>query len=211
MTTTDEPMITNGLPAITETFARPRGRGVPEYPTYTFKGSGETCRVRRLSPITMQRLQQAIIAEARAYPPDHEHAYPQPPAERIAVGGGPERDEPNPNDPAYKDRLAKWETWAQTEIMERFLRIAAVDACIFDPGQIDADHIDRLRRRMASEGAPLPFLPAYTPEENDQILWVQHVCIATNEDLADFVSFLLTRTEVKEPEVAAHIATFPAA
>lgn len=200
----------NGV-AITESFARPRGRQMPEYPVYTFKGSGETCRLRRLSPITMQRLQQGVIAEAKAQPPDHEHAYPRPPVERIAVGGGPERDEPNPNDPAYKERLEQWESWAQTEVMERFLRIAAVDACIFEPDQIDQDRIDRLRRRMASEGAPLPYFPAYTVEENDQIIWVQHVCIGTQDDLTDFVNALIRRTEVKQEEVAAHIATFPPA
>lgn len=200
---------TNGI--VAEAFARPRGRKVPEYPRYTFQGSGETCRIRRLSPITMQRLQQGVLAECKALPPEHEHAYPQPPVERVAVGGGPEREERNPNDPAYKEQLAAWESWAQTEVMERFLRIASVDACLFEPDQIDQEHIDRLRRRMAAEGAPIPFLPAYTPEENDQIVWVQHVCIGTQEDLTDFVQFLIRRTEVRPEEVQAHIATFPPA
>ena len=194
-----------------ESFARTRGRSVPEFPLYTFRDSGVTCRLRRLSPVTMQRIQEAIIREWKALPPEDDRAFPEPPTEPVAIGGGPERDEPNPNDPAYKERLSAWESAVQKEVMERFVRIAALDACLFEPGEIDAAWCERFERRMAAEGSALGIPKHYEGEDRHQIIWVIYHCIGSNQDLSEFVQHLVTRTQIREEEVAAHVATFPAA
>lgn len=196
---------------ITGALPRVPGRTAPAYPPYTFKDSGETCRLRRLSPITMQRLQESVVKEWKRLPAGDERAMPQPPTERIAVGGGPEREEPNPNDPDYKARLLDWEGRVQTEVMERFVRLAAIDACVFEPGQIDADWCARFERRMAAEGAPLNVPDHYEAEERAQIIWVIYRCLGSNDDLKEFVQGLINRTEIKQEDVAAHTATFQTA
>lgn len=190
---------------------RTRGRAAPDYPTYTFKDSGQTCRLRRLSPITTQRIQEAIVREWKKLPADDDRAMPQPPTERIAVGGGPEREEANPNDPAYKERLAAWERRVQGEMIERLIRVAALDACIFEPGVIDTDWTERFERRMNAEGQPLNIPDHYQGDERAQIIWVIYHCLGSQEDLTEFVQHLSRRSEIRQEDVATNIATFQTA
>lgn len=206
MTISDYPTLANpeGAP-------RPRGRAVPAYPLYTFKDSGETCRLRRLSPVTMQRLQEAVVKEWKKLPPDDERAQPQPPVEVITIGGAEQRDEPNKQHPDYLEALSVWESRVTSEVMERFIRIAALDACVFEEGVIDAAWCERFERRMAAEGVALNIPDHYETEERNQIIWLIYRCLGTNQDLKEFVQHLINRSEVKQEEVAAHVATFPTA
>ena len=194
-----------------ETFARPRGRAVPELPLYTFKGSGIQCRLRRLSPVTLQRLQQSIVKEWRKLPPEDDRAMPTPPIELISIGGAEPRPESNPNHPDYQAALKTWNERVGVEVYERLARLAALDACVFEPGDIDEVWCERFENRMRAEGADLNVPDIYSGEERAQIIWVIHRCLGSQDDLNRFLKHVSGQSEITEEAVGDHTATFPTA
>lgn len=199
------------MPTLEEALARPRGRRVPELPLHTFKDSGYTCRLHKLSPMTLQRLLEALRKEAKKKAAGEEGAYPKAPVEMIAVGGGEEIPEENKQDEDYLAKVRAWDAWAINEANERFLRIAAVDACVFPEEEYDEQAITRFRRRMAQERAPLDIPDSYDNDEINRIVWLFHFCFGSNDDTIEFYSALTERASVKAEQVEAEIATFPAA
>lgn len=189
-----------------------RGRRANARPRHLFKDSGIEVELHKLSPTTLQRLAETIRREAAAFPAGHPHKMPEPPIERVDVGGEI-REERNERHPDYLAALEKWSQWAMAQTNERFLRIAAVSA--IEPLDTTQDEIStaasRIRRVMAAEGVELPAFDQYTQEENDRIIWLLHVAISTTEDLQEFYQALTQRNQVQEEAVAAHVATFPAA
>lgn len=189
-----------------------RGRKVNARPRHLFRDTGIEVELHKLSPTTLQRIAEAVRAEARALPSGHEHKMPEPPVERVDMGGEI-REERNETHPDYLAALEKWGRWAMAESNERFLRIAAITA--IEPVGISEDEIReearRVRRVLALEGAEPPYHDKYSPEENDRIIWLLHVAIGTTEDLQEFYQALTQRSNVQEEAVQAHISTFPAA
>lgn len=187
-----------------------RGRRVRPLQRHVFRDSGIEVELRKMGPTTMQRLGEALRRECQKLPPGHPNRLPEAPRERVSVGGE-ERDEVNDQHPDYLAALERWQRWAANEVSERYLRIAAVDYVI--PLDVEEAEIrteaQRVRRRLAGEGAELPYHDQYTPEENDRIVWLLHVAVATAEDLQELYSALLSRSAVSEEAVAAHVATFP--
>lgn len=196
------------MPTLEEALARPRGRRVPELPLHTFKDSGYTCRLHKLSPMTLQRLLEAIRKEAKKKAPNEEGAYPTPPVEMISIGGDAPTPELLTEDEDYQKKLQSWQNWAMQEANERLLRLAAVDACVFPPEEFDQGAIDRFKRRMAQEGAPIDIPESYDGEEVDKIIWLFHFCFGSPEDMTEFYSALTTRSTVTPEKVEAEIATF---
>lgn len=190
---------------------RPRGRRVPPRPRYVFKDTGIEIELHKMSPLTVQRLGEAVRREAKALPEGHEHKYPEPPIEEIEIAGELRR-EANDQHPAHIEALERWSKWGNNQMNERLLRIAAVDTIVpLDSDEEIASQAARVRRRFAAEGVELPIFDQYTPEENDRIVWLQHVAIGSMEDLVEFYQALTQRTAVTEEAIAANVATFPAA
>lgn len=191
---------------------RVRGRRAPARPRHVFRDTGVEVELHKMSPLTMQRIAEAVRREARALPEGHEHRYPEPPVERIEVAGEV-REERNDRHPDHLAALDRWGKWAMNEINERFARLAAVDAVI--PIGITDEEIAaearRVRRRLNAEGVDLPYFDQYTPEENDRIVWLQHVAIGSAEDLQEFYQALTQRIAVTEEAIAESVATFPPA
>jgi hypothetical protein len=189
-----------------------RGRRVRQLPRHVFKDSGIEVELRKLGPTTLQRITEAIRRECMALPAGAEHKYPEAPREVVSVGGE-DREEVNERHPDHLEALERWSRWALNQINERYMRIAAVDAVFpVDMGEDEiAEEVRRVRRVLSAEGVDLPYFDQYTPEENDKIVWLQHVACATREDMNELYTALLNRTTVTEEAVAAHVATFPAA
>lgn len=189
-----------------------RGRRVPARPRHLFRDTGIEVELHKLSPSTIQRIAEVVRAEAKHLPEGHEHKLPEPPIERIEVGGEV-REERNENHPDYLAALEQWGKWAMAQTNERFLRIAAVTAV--EPIDIADAEItaaaNRTRRALAAEGVDLPYFEQYSAAENDRIVWLMHVAIGTSEDLQEFYQALTQRSTVSQEAVQAHIATFPAA
>lgn len=199
------------MPTFEEALARPRGRRVPPLPLHEFKDSGYTCRLHKISPMTLQRLLEAIRKEAKKKAPDEDGAFPKPPLEMISIGGDTPTPEENPTDEDYQKKLRAWDGWAMNEANERLLRIAAVDACVFPSDEFDQEAIDRFKARMAQEGAPIDLPDSYDAVAVDRIVWLFHFCFGSPEDMTDFYNALTTRAAPTPEKVEAEIATFPAA
>lgn len=191
---------------------RPRGRAVPALPSYTFQDTGITVQIRKMSPLTMQRIADTIIAEAKALPAGHEHKYPEPPVQMIAVGGGEPKAEPNPTDPDYQRALQRWGEWAGGEQTRRMLRIAAAEYIVWPDIDLVRFEAARIRRMFAREGATLPPIPdTYTSDEQDAIVFLEHGCFGSDQDLTEFAQYLMTRGQPQEAQIAAATAAFRAA
>lgn len=199
------------MPTFEEAMARPRGRRVPALPLHEFKDSGYSCRLHKISPMTLQRLLEAIRKEAKKKAPGEEGAYPTPPIELISIGGDVPSPEPITEDEDYQKRLLTWQTWAMNEANERLLRIAAVDACVFPPDEFDQAAIDRFKARMAQEGATIALPESYDEDAVDRIVWLFHFCFGSPEDMTEFYNALTTRAAPAPEAVEAEIATFSAA
>lgn len=189
-----------------------RGRRVVGRLRHTFTDSGITVELHKIGPTTLQRIAETIRKEAKALPVGHENRYPDPPVQVVEIAGV-KREEVNPNDPDHKEALDRWGNWAVGQINERLMRMAAVDAVI--PLDQDDEDIkraaDKVRRSMAAEGIDIPYFDAYTPEENDRIVWVSYVCIASLDDFKEFYQALTQRSQVSEEAIQDEAATFRSA
>ena len=189
-----------------------RGRRTNARPRHLFRDTGIEVELHKLSPTTLQRIAEAVRAEARALPAGHEHKMPEPPVERVDMGGEI-REERNENHPDYLAALDRWGKWAMGEANERFMRIAAITA--IEPLDTSDEEMaaaaQRVRRSLSLEGVELPYFDRYTPAENDRIVWLLHVAIGSTEDLQEFYQALTQRSAVSEEGVQAHLATFPPA
>ncbi len=186
---------------------RQRGRSVPSAMTYTFKDTGITVQMHRISPMTIQHLSAAILKECKALPPEHEHAYPQPPVQMVEVGGGKPIPQVHDDDPDYLRKLAEWQAWSSNETSERMLRMMAIDYLIVDDTEI-RPRVEQVRRMLRREGVPLdePMGDDYTQEDRNRIIYLRHVCLGSAEDLSEFSRFLSQRTQPSEEAIQDAVA-----
>lgn len=186
---------------------RQRGRAVPAPMTYTFKDTGITVQMHRMSPMTLNHLNSAILKECKALPPDHEHAYPKPPVQMVAVGGGEPIPQVHDEDPAYIKALAEWQAWSQSETSDRMIRMMAIDYLVVNDDEIQP-RVDQVRRMLRREGVPLdePIGDEYTQEDRNRIVYLRHVCLGSTEDLREFSLFLSQRTQPSEEAIQDAVA-----
>lgn len=171
-----------------------RGRSVSTLPEHTFKDSGITIKIRKVGPTTQQRLAQAIIKER-----------PEPPIPMIDTELGPE---PNAADPAYIAALETWNRETNSELRDRLMLIAALEAEVVIDDVARAD-IARKQRHLKIVGVPYEANPDLTDEENEKVFYILHVAAGTPEDLREFGDAVLRRSVPTEEAVQSQIATFP--
>lgn len=188
-----------------------RGRAVPTLLSYTFQDSGVTVQMHKMSPMTVQHINAAVTRECKALPPEHEHAYPQPPTQLIAVGGGEPIPQVNDGDVDYQRTLAAWQQWAAMEVSRRLMRIVALDYMEVDEGAIK-EVVSYKRRMFKREGIPLDEseMPEerYTDAERDRVVYLEHVCYGSDTDMQEFAQFLMHRTQPQEAQIGDAIAAF---
>lgn len=184
--------------------SKTNGRVVPALPAHTFKDSGITVSLRKLSPLSMN---EAMLAVWREWQADDEpaHKEPQPP---LAKGVGGEL-EPNPADPDYIDAKKEWNKQLLIAGQERWLIFAALDAV---ECEVDTAAVERKRRARRLSGLPpVDARMDATQEEQDKILYVTQICITTAEESAEFIRAVTSRSTPSEEGIQAHIATFQGA
>jgi hypothetical protein len=173
---------------------RVRGRAVPELPLHTFKDSGEQVRLRKLGPVTVQRITEQIRKEAKALPEGHDHKMPEPPVQEVDVAGVV-RHEKNETDPGYLRAMQRWQTWLGGETNERFLRVCAVEGVVPErPEEEWRGMAQRVRSALAREGVALEWFDAYDARENDLIVYLQHVCFGSTQDMQEFYGAMTNRS-----------------
>ena len=182
---------------------RQRGRVPPDLPTHTFKDSGVTVRLHKLSPITSQN----ILAQCQR---DLADTKPQPPMFDQDYGTGKKIQEPHTGHPLYQEKLAAWNAEVNRLANDRLFKLAALDAIELTLGDAERAQIGR-KKRLLKIAAHVEWEddPALTPEENDQLFYVSHICCATPEDLQDFYAAVALRSQPTEAAVEQHKATFP--
>lgn len=170
-----------------------QGRVAPPLPEHTFRDSGITIRIRKVGPTTQQRLAQAIM-----------HETPEPPIPIVETELG---KEPNAADPQYLLAKAEWETKTRSELTNRLLLIAALEAEV----TIDYDarmEIVRRKRHLHLIGIPHEDRADLTDEENERVFYILNVAAASPEDLGEFGQAVLRRSVPTEEAVQSQIATF---
>ena len=181
---------------------RLKGRATPELPAFTFKDSGVTVRLHKLSPMTAQE----VVSQARREMASEE---PQPPMVEVDYGNG-KVTEPHRGHPVYVERHADWEARVQSLANERLFRLACLDAIEVEIGETEKHAIERKKRylriaaRIDHEDDPL-----LTPEENEQLFFITHIACATPDDLREFYQAIIMRSQPTEAAIEAHKASFP--
>lgn len=175
------------------------GRGVPPRVSHTFQDSGITVTLHKLSPMTAQRLNEAIRAE---FPP------PDPPTYEVEYGDQ-KIQEKNDADPAYVARLARWQEQAARLFNERLLKLVCLDAVEVTIGDAEKAAIERKKRSLSRVGVTWEDDPDLDEDENLRYFYVQHCCFGSAEDMRELYIAVNTRSQPTEAAVQAHIDTFP--
>jgi len=176
-----------------------KGRAVPALPSHTFQDTGITVRLRKLSPMTAQRLNEAIRKEL---PP------PSPPTYEVEYGDT-KVHEINDADPTYLARLGRWEQDAARLFNERMLKLVCLDAVEVTIGKAELAEIERKKRNLSRSGIVWEDDPALDDDENLRYFYVQHICFGSGEDMKELYAAVNMRSQPTEAAVQSHIETFP--
>lgn len=178
------------------------GRGVPALPTHTFKDSGITVKLHKLSPMTSQE----IIQQVRREMADDK---PEPPVFEVDYGKG-KVQEPNEAHPVYVARLQRWENAVSREANDRLFKLAAIAAVEMTIDDSVRDQI-KAKKRYLKVGAKLEWTndPDLTDDENDQWFYVTHIACASPEDVKEFYEAIATRSGPTEAAIEQHKGLFP--
>lgn len=176
-----------------------KGRGVPSLPTHTFQDSGVTVRLRKLSPMTSQRLSEAV---RRDFPP------PAPPTYEVEYGNT-KVQEPNDADPTYLARYQRWQEETAKLFNERLLKLVCLDAIEVELGPEEQAEITRKKRSLSVVGVTWEDDPDLSVDENARLFYVQHCCLASPDDMKELYAAVTARSQPTEAAVQAHIDTFP--
>lgn len=188
------------MTVVEHTNGRVKGRAVPPLPTVTFS-SGYTVAVRRLPPMTQQRVAEAIgrLDTVRGM------ARPTPPLVESAVEG---ILEPNEADPDYLAAVERFDSLSKLEFNDRLLLLVCLDAVEVDMTDALREVITRTRRRLAKVGAWQDD-PDLEPDENDRVLFIQHIAAANGNDLQALYRAVAELSEPTPEVVEQHIDSFP--
>lgn len=170
-----------------------QGRIAPPLPEHTFKDSNITIRIRKVGPMTQQRMAQAIQKEV-----------PEPDVPIVQTEMGPEQ---NPADPTYIKAYGAWDRKTTALLSERMMRYAALEAEVTIDDAAKRE-IVRAKRNLALSGAAWAAIEGLTDDENDRVFYILHVCCATTDDLKEFSAAVRQRSVPTEEAVQWHIATF---
>lgn len=178
-----------------------RGRLVPAVPTHTFKDSGITVRLHKLSPMTSQEIIGAVQRERADDKPD-------PPMIEQDYGKG-KIQEPHYGHPVYVDRLQRWQAECNAEANKRLFRLACLAAVEVEMTPEVQAAIVR-KKRLMRIAARLEWIddPDLEPHENDQIFYVTHICCASPEDVQEFYQAIALRSQPTEAAIEQHKQSF---
>lgn len=154
--------------------------------SFTFPDSGITVRIERIAPATKQAIAKALEAE---YPK------PKPPMQEVDYGDGP-RMEANTADPGYLEAIKIQEEQFAIALVERMFVLVKRRIEV----EVDPAAVKRIRDDMEAISTPL--------NGSDKDIYVDHVCISSEEDAQALMKYLMRRSQPTEEAVQEHIDTF---
>lgn len=157
------------------------GRDVPKPGETLTLSTGITVGIRKVSPHTREAIGRSIPK-------------PKPPMIEQDYGDGKTRMEPNEDDAGYQQALAEWQQAIIRKSQEVIYRLGVV---------VDIDHDALTARRAVMEEMGLPVA------ESDHLAYVQHIVVATDEDMQAIVNAVTNKSQPTEEAVEEHLDTFP--
>lgn len=146
---------------------------------FTFKDTGITIQIRKVSPLLAVDIDASIPK-------------PTPPLNKVDYGDGRgEVQEPNYSDPSYLKALEN----RQTEVGLAVIRATILRSIIVN-GDEWKEEVQAYRQFIQdATGAPLA-------EENDLYVYITRVCVGTQDDLNDLVVAITSRSQPTPEEIA---------
>ena len=180
---------------------RAKGRAVPALPTHTFRDSGITVRLHKLSPMTSQEIMLQVKREMRA-------TEPQPPIAEVDYGSG-KILEPHKGHPVYQEKLKEWEAAVNREANERLFHLACLVGVELELDNAALEAIEK-RKRYLKLVAKLEWLdnPDLSEAENNQIFYITHIACASPEDLQEFYQAIAMRSQPTEAAIEQYKSEF---
>lgn len=179
-----------------------KGRAVPPLPSHTFKDSGVTVRLHKLSPMTGQEIHAVVereLADER----------PRPPVVEVDYGQG-KIARPHEGDPVYQELLAAWRKRVNAIANDRLFKVAALLAVELTIGDAERTQIARTKKYLRLAGK-LEWQndPELDEAENDQLFYMTHIACGSGEDLQEFYQAIATRSQPTEAAIERHKESFP--
>lgn len=156
-----------------------------ELKPYTFKDTGITVMIRKVSPNLVMELQ-------RQFPE------PKPPLNAVDYGDGKEVLEPNYADPEYLKSVDEYKIDLESKI-RRLIVKRGVAVEITD--EIKAQ-LEELRSFWLEE-----YGKAF-PEPNDLMAYVSYICVGTGEDMEELLDAIMRRSQPTESAIAEATKSF---
>jgi len=150
-----------------------------KYTDYEIKDTGVTIKIRKVSPLLIQKLQQA-------------HPAPRPPKQEVDYGDGKKRTEENPSHPDHLQALVAHEEMIQ-EMTQRLLLKRGVEFELTDEMKAE---IEELREF---------YLEEFEQElsEDDKDVWLFYIALGTTDDYQELLSAIYTRNNITEDALEA--------
>lgn len=139
---------------------------------FTFKDTGVTVLIRKVSPLLAMELQ-------RSFPP------PPPPMNKVDFGDGVIREEPNEADPAYLKKLSEYNQEFELKIRRMLIKRGVV----LEITEEMKVQIEELREFWHDEYG-IDF-----PESDDKLAYVWYIAIGTDQDLRELLDAIMRRSQ----------------
>lgn len=154
---------------------------------FTFKDSGRTVQIRKVSFLLLPELRRAY---EKQNPP------PEPPLQEVRYGDRTEQ-EANLADPDYARRLSAYNDKSRQVVEEqaRHLYTQRGVQCV-----VDVPAVTELREQMKILGTEL--------DPDDKFVYVWHICIGSPEDYDEFTDALLRRNQPTAEAVQENLNSF---
>lgn len=179
--------------------------------TVTLPDSGRQLHIRKLSPNALPAIWRQVRVDL---PP------PAIPVERIDLGEGNIKEEPNPGQPEYVQALAQWSQDAHLEVQRRMLRLVAQFAVV---DETDASEVAEYKAVMrAAAGVDLEteddieyqfhLRASGNPEAArvacDRHLWIYHIVCVSSRDAQELHDRVNSVSRPSAEAVQAHAESF---
>lgn len=161
-----------------------QGREVPALPTFTFKDTGVTVAIRKVSPLLNIELR-------KSFPP------PKPPMTSVDYGDGTRKTEPNPNDPAYLEAVQRYEI----EFEERARKLHIRRGVELTLDEYQQTQVAELRQEMQEIGVAL--------DADDNFVYICYIAVGTEDDFNELIDAITRRSHPTEEAVQEVVDTFP--
>lgn len=138
---------------------------------YTFKDTGETIQLKKVSPLLMIRLQDRFPA-------------PKPPLQTVDYGDGPKL-EPNPTAPEHVAALRQHEL----EMEKRIRHLLIERGVVMEWTTERSDALQELRAWWLKE------YEQELDEPNDVVAYISYIAIGSDTDFEELVAAILQRSQ----------------